>query len=94
MKLSLFFLVLQFFIIAPSFGASESPDKTEYKNCMFFKKTEGIRFFVEDILKELSLRSNLSFVNVEAPIKRCIQMMISGEIDLTLSVHVTEDRSK
>jgi ABC-type amino acid transport substrate-binding protein len=104
MKLSLFFLVLQIFFIAPSFSSIESseiegseiesPDKQEFKNCMFLKKTEGIRYFLEDIVKELSVRSNLSFVNVDAPIKRCLQMMIAGEIDFMLSIHVTEERLK
>ena len=94
MKLSLYFLVLQLIFIPPAFSSMESPSKEEYKQCIFFKATEGSRYAAADVVKELSLRSNLSFVNVYAPIKRCIQMMAAGEIDFMLTVRVDEYTSK
>ena len=95
MKLALLFWILQIVFIAPSFASPPLPvaDNKEYKHCTFFKETEGIKYFVDDLIEELSLRSKLSFVSVNAPIKRCIQMMISGEIDFMSSIHVTAERS-
>ena len=84
MKLALYFLILQLMIILPAYASTEAQDKQEYKHCTFLIKTEGVRYFIDDIVKELSVRSNLSFVNTYAPVKRCIQMMVDGDVDFIL----------
>jgi hypothetical protein len=93
MKLPLY-LVLQFIFILPVFASTEASDKKEYKHCTFFNKGENLHYLVEDIVEEISHRSKLSISNVNAPIKRCVQMMVAGEVDLMLSIRVDEYTSE
>jgi ABC-type amino acid transport substrate-binding protein len=88
MKLSMFFLLLKLTFIAPAFASTENPDQPTYTHCTFFKETEGLRHVVDDLIEEISLRSNLTFKNINAPIKRCIQMMVAGEVDFIASLRV------
>jgi ABC-type amino acid transport substrate-binding protein len=91
-NLILLFLV-QVFLITPSFASVDAPEvKETFKNCNFFKQTEGIYEFANQMLNEISSRSGVSFVSIDAPIKRCIQMMIAGEVDTIVSIRVTELR--
>ena len=51
MKLALYFLILQLMIILPAYASTEAQDKQEYKHCTFLIKTEGVRYFIDDIVK-------------------------------------------
>ena len=50
MKLALYFLILQLMFILPSYASTEVQDKQEYKHCTFLIKTEGVRYFIEDMM--------------------------------------------
>lgn len=92
MKTLIVLFIVQALFISSAFASEQAASSKEYKNCMFFKETEGIHEFANQLLIEISERSGLAFTNFKAPIKRCIQMMISGETDTMLSTRVTEKR--
>lgn len=94
MKLALYLLLLQLTFIPSVFASMEDLDNKEYVHCTFFKQGGGLQYVVQDLIEEISHRSKLSFRNVNAPIKRCIQMMLVGEVDFMLSVRVDKDTSK
>jgi polar amino acid transport system substrate-binding protein len=94
MKPALYFLILQLMFILPAYASTEAQEKQEYKHCTFLIKDEGVRYFIDDIVKELSVRSNLSFVNIYAPFMRCIQMMIDGDVDFVLYLRKNDFTSK
>jgi hypothetical protein len=87
-------LVLQFIFILPVFASTEASDEKIYKHCTFFNKGENLQYLVEDVIEQISHRSKLSISNVNAPIKRCVQMMGTGEVDFMLSIRVDEYTSK
>ena len=95
MKPLILLLLVQSFFITTSFASDGAVQtKKEFNNCIYFKKTDGAYHLSTGLIDEISSRSGLSFVNVQAPIKRCIQMMITGEVDSMLSARVNKEREK
>ena len=95
MKQLLQILMLQSILVSSTLAVAEESDTHSFKYCDRFLTTNDPRkIFVRDIAQELGRRLNVKVENFNAPIKRCLQMLKTGEVDFILYSHITDERSE
>lgn len=101
MKLLLCLLMLPTALFSSVLLAKESPAPVSFQHCNRFfvdnsssDKDDALGYITRDLAQEIGRRLSLSIVDVKAPIKRCLRMLQSGEVDFMLLVQITNERSK
>ena len=94
MKLFLSLLIPSLIVLNAPLSAADSTVPL-FKHCNQFSDiSEPMENFTNDLAQELGRRIDASIKHFNAPTKRCINMLKTGEIDFMIYSHETKDRAK
>ena len=95
MKLLVRLLILQVIALNSAQVVAYDSVAASIKHCnKFYATDESMSYLSRDLAQELGRRLNTTVVDVKAPIKRCVELMKTDQVDFMLYAHKTDERSK
>ena len=95
MNLLLRILMLKIILLSSTLVVADETIKPTFQHCNKYSLSDGgLTTVLNEIAQELGRRLNASVENLNAPIKRCLSMLKTGEVDFMFNVLSTEERSK
>ena len=94
MKLLLHLFMLQIILLSSTLVTAEDSVVASFQHCnKFTSADDAIGHLSRDIIEEVGRRLNASIKHVKAPVKRCLSMLKTGEVDFMFATQITADRS-
>jgi polar amino acid transport system substrate-binding protein len=87
-------LLLQIILLSSTLVAEENPVVSTLQHCnKFSSKNDLMGYLSRDLALELGRRLSAPVMHVTAPLKRCLGMMKSGQVDFMFAPHISDERA-